>query len=203
MQRRASSGRSVVVVPYDPAWPHAFAAVAGDIASAMGPNLLALHHIGSTSVPGMAAKPVVDMLAVVAGLADVDRQARAVERLGYEAMGEFGIERRRYFRRDDAAGRRTHQLHAFEDGSPHVRRHLAFRDFLRAHPAVAQQYGDLKQRLAEAHPHDADAYIDGKDGFVKETEQRALRWRPASGGGPAATDDLAAAAPHAAEPPSG
>jgi hypothetical protein len=99
-----------------------------------------------------------------------------MERLGYEVMGEFGIEGRRYFRRDDPTGRRTHQIHAFAEGSPHVRRHLAFRDFMRAHPGLAGQYGELKRSLAAAHPHDMDAYMDGKDGFIKEMEARALEW---------------------------
>ncbi|HEX3870404.1 MAG TPA: GrpB family protein [Pirellulales bacterium] len=90
--------------------------------------------------------------------------------------GEFGIEGRRYFRRDDAAGVRTHHVHAFQIGSHHIARHLAFRDFLRAHPALAMEYSDLKRRLAEAHPHDIDAYMDGKDAFVKAMEARALAW---------------------------
>jgi GrpB-like predicted nucleotidyltransferase (UPF0157 family) len=86
------------------------------------------------------------------------------------------IEGRRYFRRDDSAGKRTHHVHVFAEGSAHVTRHLAFRDFLRAHPDLANQYGELKRRLAEAHPHDMDAYMDGKDGFIKEMETRALEW---------------------------
>jgi GrpB-like predicted nucleotidyltransferase (UPF0157 family) len=118
---------------------------------------------------------------VVADLAAVDRRSAAMEQLGYEVMGEFGIEGRRYFRRDDSAGHRTHQLHVFADGSSHARRHLAFRDFLRAHPILAGQYSELKRRLAEAHPYDMHAYMDGKDGFIKEMESRALAWLASSG----------------------
>ena len=178
MQRRAPHPR-VVVVPYDPLWPEAFEQARDEAVLALGSNLLAIHHIGSTSIPGIHAKPVIDMLAVVADLAAVDERNPAMERLGYQPMGEFGIEGRRYFRRDDAGGRRTHQVHAFADGSPHVGRHLAFRDFLRAHPAVAGQYGTLKQALAAAHPFDIEAYMDGKDGFIKEVERRALAWQEA------------------------
>ena len=143
--------------------------------------MLAIHHIGSTSIPGIHAKPVIDMLAVVADLAAVDRRAADMQGLGYEAMGELGIAGRRYFRRDDAAGRRTHQVHAFQDRSPHVKRHLAFRDFMRAHPELANEYARLKRKLAAAHPNDIDAYMDGKDGFIKEMEARALAWAVASG----------------------
>ncbi|HEX9953325.1 MAG TPA: GrpB family protein [Rubricoccaceae bacterium] len=170
------------VVPYDPLWPQAFERASVEVAAALGINVLAVHHIGSTSVPGMHAKPVIDLLAVVADVAGVDERAGAMGRLGYEAMGEFGIEGRRYFRRNSPTGRRTHQLHAYAESSPHVRRHLAFRDFLRAHPALAGEYGALKRELAAAHPHNAAAYVAGKDAFVKEAEGRALAWATASGG---------------------
>jgi GrpB-like predicted nucleotidyltransferase (UPF0157 family) len=99
-----------------------------------------------------------------------------MQSLGYEVMGEFGISGRRYFRRGNEAGVRTHQLHTFQASSPHIQRHLAFRDFLRAHPAEANQYASLKRSLAEAHPDDMNAYMDGKDGFIRATEAKALAW---------------------------
>lgn len=166
----------VAVVEYDVGWAAAFAGAAEELAATMRTNLLALHHIGSTSIPNMWAKPVIDMLAVVRQLAVLDDLSSAIEQLGYEAMGEFGIPGRRYFRRGDAAGRRTHQLHAFAEGSPHIARHLAFRDYLRAHADVAAEYAALKRRLAEQHPEDIAAYMDGKDAFIKEIEGRALAW---------------------------
>lgn len=173
----------IAVVPYDPRWPLDFERAAGEVMAALRPYLLAIHHIGSTSIPGIDAKPVIDILAVVVDLRAVDEQTDAMRALGYQVMGEFGIAGRRYFRRDDSTGRRTHQIHAFAEGSPHVKRHVAFRDFIRAHPNVAAEYGELKRRLAEAHPHDMDAYMDGKDGFIKEIEARAIEWSAASGSG--------------------
>jgi GrpB-like predicted nucleotidyltransferase (UPF0157 family) len=167
---------SVTVVEYDAAWPPTFGVAAGELAAAMGQNLAAIHHIGSTSIPDMWAKPVIDMLAVVRDLAVLDQLSPPIERLGYEAMGEFGIAGRRYFRRTSPAGPRTHQLHAFADGSPHIARHLAFRDFLRAHADVAAEYATLKRRLAQQHPEDMEAYMDGKDAFIKEVVARALAW---------------------------
>jgi GrpB-like predicted nucleotidyltransferase (UPF0157 family) len=139
-------------------------------------NLLDIHHIGSTAVPGLHAKPIIDLLAVVTELAGVDTRVPQMKSLGYESLGEFGIPGRRYFRRNSAAGQRTHQVHAFQSDSPQIERHLAFRDFLRVHPDVARQYGDLKQRLALAHPTDLEAYRDGKDPFIKATEASALAW---------------------------
>ena len=168
--------RRVFVVPYDPQWPAAFALSSSDVVAALGDNLLAIHHIGSTSIPGMHAKPVIDMLAIVSDLATLDRDAAQMQSLGFEPMGEFGIPGRRYFRRDNPAGDRAHQVHAFQHGSPQIERHLAFRDFLRAHPTPAHEYAELKQRLATAHPHDIEAYMAGKDAFIKETEAKALAW---------------------------
>src|SRR5687767_5851971 len=98
----------ITVVPYDPLWPQRYAAAASEITSAMGSNLLAIHHIGSTAVPGLHAKPVIDILVVVEDLNAVDQRSVEMERLGYQVMGEFGIIGRRYFRRDDPMGTRTH-----------------------------------------------------------------------------------------------
>ena len=86
----------IIIAPYDPTWPDAFTRAAAKVAPVLGSNLLALRHIGSTSIPGMYAKPVIDMLAVVADLAAVDACTRAMQSLGYEVMGEFGIAGRRY-----------------------------------------------------------------------------------------------------------
>ena len=169
------SGR-VVVVPCDLAWPKAFATACTEVAPAFGANLVALHHIGSTAIPGIYAKPIIDMLAVVTDIELVDQSNVELERLRYHAKGEFGIPGRRYFYRNNAAGVRTHQIHSFQAGTPGVIRHLAFRDFLSDHPDIALSYSLLKQRLAAAHPDDIEAYMDGKDAFIKDTEATALAW---------------------------
>jgi GrpB-like predicted nucleotidyltransferase (UPF0157 family) len=166
----------VVVVPFEPHWVESFSHARDEAAVAIGPTLTAFHHIGSTSIPGIYAKPIIDMLAVVSDPGALDQRAPEMKSIGYAPMGEFGIPGRRYFRRDDSTGTRTHQIHAFQVGSPHIERHLAFRDFMRAHPAVATQYSELKRRLAAAHPHDIEAYMDGKDAFIEQVETRALVW---------------------------
>lgn len=167
---------AVQVLDYQASWPAAFEAAASQLAQALGDAGGALHHIGSTSVPGLAAKPIIDMLLEVPDLAALDRRSGALVAQGWEAKGEFGLPGRRYFRKTDAQGQRTHHLHAFEAGSAEARRHLAFRDYLIAHPDVRAAYGTLKRTLAAAHPEDMAAYMDGKDPFIKDHEARALRW---------------------------
>ena len=174
----------VFVVPYDPAWTGQFARESPAVALALGDLLVAIHHIGSTAIPGIDAKPIIDMLAVVSSISGVDSHSAAMEALGYEVMGAFGIPGRRYFRKDDAAGKRTHQVHAFQAGAPQIERHLPFRDFLRAHGTYAREYAALKGRLATLHPYDIAAYTDGKDRFIKEMDAQAAAWRAAPGSAP-------------------
>ena len=167
----------VRVVPHDPAWSRHFDSECRRIESAMGDVVVALHHIGSTAIPGILAKPIIDILLEATSLIELDRHAPRMEAIGYEAKGEFGIAGRRYFRRDDEAGIRTHQVHAFAFGNDDIIRHLAFRDYMIAHPQVAQAYGDLKKLLAARYPNDILTYSEGKDGFVKEHQAKGLLWR--------------------------
>jgi len=167
----------IEVVPHDPNWSDKFREEAMHIATALGENVVAVHHIGSTSIPRIYAKPVIDILVEVKDVQAVDADSLAMESLGYEVMGEFGIPGRRYFRKDDSGGNRTHQIHTFETVSNQVIRHLAFRDYLIAHPEEAREYSDLKRQLAADHPTDADAYIDGKDPFIQEIDRRAAVWQ--------------------------
>jgi GrpB-like predicted nucleotidyltransferase (UPF0157 family) len=174
--------RNVEVVPHDPRWRDAFEAEAKRVAAALGQNVVAVHHIGSTAIPNIYAKPVVDLLVEVRDLAQVDGRSSAMESLGYEVMGEYGILGRRYFRKDNQEGIRTHNIHVFEARSAEVERHLAFRDYMIAHPGEAQRYSELKRKLAEEHPQSIDGYMDGKDGFIKEMDRRAARWRTSNDG---------------------
>ena len=175
MKQKDHDYMQVRVVDYDPEWPARFEAEAAVIREIVGDNLIALFHIGSTSVPGLKAKPVIDMLPVVRDIAALDALNEKFAAAGYEAMGEFGIPGRRYFRKGGAV--RTHQAHAFQyDNVYAITRHLAFRDYMRAHAEARAAYGELKAALASRFPDDIGAYCDGKDEFVKEYERRALIW---------------------------
>ncbi|MDJ0570054.1 MAG: GrpB family protein [Pleurocapsa sp. MO_192.B19] len=167
----------VEVVPYNPQWKKAFEAESGQIAKALATNLVVVHHIGSTAIPHIYAKPIIDFLIEVKDINLVTEQTPAMAALGYEAMGEYGLVGRRYFRKEAPAGIRTHNVHIYEICSPEIERHLAFRDYMIAHPEEAEQYSQLKQELAQKYPEDIEGYMDGKDEFVKRIERKAIQWQ--------------------------
>lgn len=169
--------RKVEVVPHDPKWQELFKIESKQVISAMGENVVAVHHIGSTAIPTLYAKPIIDLLIEVKDIDKVDAQSEHMEFLGYEVMGEFGIAGRRFFRKDNQEGVRTHHIHTYTVGSDQVKRHLAFRDYMMAHPVDAQRYSELKRRLAREYPTNIDGYIDGKDGFIREIDQKAEQWK--------------------------
>ncbi len=168
--------RKVEVVLHNPNWHRAFQDESAQIAAALG-GIITIEHIGSTAIPTIYAKPIIDILVSVADIAKVDDRNASMQALGYEVMGEYGIAGRRYFRKDNELGIRTHHVHVFALGSAHINRHLAFRDYMRVHPIEAQQYSNLKQQLAKQYPDDIEGYIDGKDEFIKAIDQKAIVWQ--------------------------
>ena len=166
--------RQVIVTPYQSSWPEAFQQEKEQLETIFGDRLLAVHHIGSTSVPGLSAKPILDILPVVDSLDGIEAFDAAMEQIGYEAKGEFGMSGRRYYRK--GGDNRTHHIHLYADGNPEIIRHVVFRDYLRQHPEEVEAYSTIKERLAHQYPEDISAYIAGKDSFVKTMEQRALAW---------------------------
>ncbi len=176
--------RVIEVVPYDPAWPARFEAEAAAIRAALGDTLIGIEHIGSTSVPGLAAKPIIDMIPLVRDVSELDRKIGAMAAIGYTPRGEFGLPGRRYFRKGSAYARVVH-AHAYQIDNPEAERHLAFRDFLRTHPEAVAAYAALKRELAQRHPDDIVAYMDGKDGLIKQLEAEALVWYRSGGKGTA------------------
>ncbi len=165
----------VVIVDHDAGWARAYEVAADELAAALEPWVVAIEHIGSTAVPGLAAKPIIDIQVGVGSLDDAAAIVDAVRSLGYEYVPELEAElpERRYFRRL-ADGRRTHQVHLVERANQAWwDRHVAFRDWLRTHPEGRERYAALKRRLAREHPHDLGAYTDGKTWFVESVERQA------------------------------
>lgn len=168
----------VELKPHDPQWAAAAEYEAGRLRSALGDELVAVHHIGSTSIPGLLAKPILDLVPVVRSIEALDGAQARLERLGYDWWGEYGLPERRYCSLvDKASGKRLVQLHCYEEGSPGVTRHLAFRDYLRAHPELVAEYEALKRRCADAHPDSSHAYGACKGDWVKRVETEALAAR--------------------------
>ena len=159
---------TVRVVPYDAAWPALLAHEAARLVSILEEYGLSLRleHTGSTAVPGLAAKPIIDILA---GWETEDARTnaiRALESAGYIYRGEQGIPGRDFFRRGDP---RQYHLHLTRAGSEFWDDHLTFRDHLRATPEAARAYAALKLALAERYPADRERYTDGKEAFVRAT----------------------------------
>lgn len=177
----APQPRPPVVVDYDPRWPALFESERALLADALAVLHPAprIEHVGSTAVPGLAAKPVVDIMIGVAHLDDLDRLVEPLRRLGYEYVPELEVSmpNRRYFRRNNARGERVIQVHAVVVESPFWHRHLRFRDHLRTHPEDAAAYARLKRELADTHAT-THAYTFAKSAFIREVETRAGREVP-------------------------
>ncbi|HZO92729.1 MAG TPA: GrpB family protein [Candidatus Baltobacteraceae bacterium] len=168
----------VVVVPYDPAWEGTFRRVRERVAGALGDLAVGVEHVGSTAVPGLAAKPIVDVDAIVRRAEDVPEAIRALAAIGYAHLGDLGIAGREAFRAPSDLPR--HHLYVCAVATPELRAHLAFRDALRADRALAERYAALKRDLAERYRDDRDAYTEGKSAFVRSVlrgEQKDRRRR--------------------------
>lgn len=158
--------------PPNPAWPAMYEAEAARLRGVWGEHLLAMHHAGSTSIPGIMAKPIIDFLVVVDDTRYVDERSDAMIALGYEALLEFGIPGRRFFRRL-VEGVRTYNVQVFPAGHIEIARMLDFRDYLRAHPEDAKAYEALKLDLAARFPYDVTTYAEHKSDFVEEILRKA------------------------------
>ncbi len=162
-------------MPHSSRWAGEFRAEAERLTAALGDEVVAVHHVGSTAIPGISAKPIIDILLEVRKVERLDGLGPEMSGLGYEAKGEFGLPGRRFFVKH-AGELRTHQIHAYTTGNPELERHLAFRDYMISHPEDAEAYGRLKEELARRFSTDIEGYMDGKDAFIKEMERRALAW---------------------------
>lgn len=166
---------NVKVTAYNQNWVRQFEEEAERLKDIFGDEIVEIHHFGSTSVPGLKAKPIIDIMPIVKDIEKVDSFNQQMIAFGYEPLGEFGIKGRRFFRK--GGDNRTHHIHMFQfNNREEIDRHLAVRDYLRTHPEAARQYGDLKEQLAKQFPKDIEAYMDGKDEFVKALERKALDW---------------------------
>ena len=172
---KLEGGGDIVVVEYDPSWPARYERERASIVEALDDvmeGIAAIEHVGSTAVPGLAAKPIIDIIVGVRELPVVERCVQPLESLGYEYRGELfpGIPGRYYFPKGNP---RSHQLHMVEHRSEFWQRHILFRDLLRERPAVAREYEALKRELAVQYRTDRLAYTEAKTPFIESALARA------------------------------
>lgn len=166
---------AIRIVEYDSEWPIAASEEIGRLREALGPAAVRLEHIGSTSVPGLAAKPILDLLLAVASIELTAVYVDPVEHLGYLFAPDAATPDFHFFGKPPERPR-SHHLHVCEAGSEHQLRHLAVRDFLRTHSDEADRYAALKREIAARHPQDRLAYVEAKEGYMTDLEARAVAW---------------------------
>ena len=160
---------------HDKAWAENAWRESKRLIAATGDRIITVHHIGSTAIQNVRAKPILDLMPAVSSLAEFDGCRAVLEKLGYEWWGEYGLPGRRYCTlHDPLTGARKVQLHCYEQGSPEITRHLAFRDYLRSNPDLAREYDAEKTRCRDRHPQDSHAYSDCKSACIRRIEARAL-----------------------------
>lgn len=177
---------AIEIYPYDPTWPDLFLATARPLRAALGQGALRIDHIGSTSLPGVAAKPILDIQISVAGFEPFDRILQPMAALGYDWRSDNPELTKRYFRESPGA-RRTH-IHVREAGSWSEQLNLLFRDYMRQHPDDCAAYVALKQRLAVQYRDDREAYTEAKDPFIWQILSKADKWSQAVGWRPGPSD---------------
>lgn len=158
----------ITLVEYDPEWPQRYRRERENVLGAIGDRVVRIEHVGSTAVPGLAAKPIVDVTATVEDWVTVDRVVEPIESIGYEYVPESAEAEDpwRYFEKRPEDGQ-AFNLHLRPVGSDHVEKNVLFRDFLRDNPERAREYEQLKREAADAHPDDLQAYSEAKTEFVE------------------------------------
>jgi len=163
--------RKIIVEPYNPEWPCTFEKLRDFVLPVLADIIVTIEHVGSTSVPGLAAKPIIDMDVVVPTQAEIEPAVQRLATLGYVHQGDLGVPGREAF--VAPADKPVHHLYVCTEANNEYRRHVLFRDHLRKHPEVAKRYGELKQKLAQIFQNDRVGYTDAKSEFVTEVLKRS------------------------------
>jgi GrpB-like predicted nucleotidyltransferase (UPF0157 family) len=169
----------IIIQPYDPNWIISFQKEAARIHTVIAPFVSSIEHIGSTAVPGLAAKPIIDILIGINSLSDSGSFIPPLLDIDYHYKPEFEVDlpERRYLYKSQNGADAFH-LHMVEPRSEFYRRHIAFRDYMRSHPETAAEYASLKMRLAREYGFDREGYTNAKTAFIKDTETKAARLTP-------------------------
>ena len=159
---------SIIVVDYDPMWPVLYEEERARIQALIGDYIEEIQHMGSTSVPGLGAKPIIDIMVVIRSLDLVEHTVQPLASISYEYHGEYGIPGRHLFSKPAGVSSfdHTHHLHMIERSHPQREYHLLFRDYLRGHPEAAREYNELKKALAVKFGADRTGYTNAKTDFI-------------------------------------
>ena len=159
--------RRIIVVPYQEDWERNFSAIAAELQDAVGDLTLRIEHVGSTAVPGLSAKPIIDIDLVIPDDSVFETVVSRLEAIGYRHEGDLGIPGREAFDYSGKEHLQKHHLYVCTEDSAELRRHIAFRDYLRSHPEAAEEYSRIKEEGASLYPQDIDRYIAYKAPFIE------------------------------------
>ena len=163
----SNNAKHVVVLPYDRKWAKDFTHIRDEIGQALGDLALQIEHVGSTSVEGLSAKPIIDIDIVIKDHSVFDEVLSGLEKIGYRHEGNLGIEGREAFKYEGDKSLKKHHLYVCEINSRELKRHMAFRDYLRSHPKAVKEYSRIKEEGAKLYPYDIDKYIEYKSSFIE------------------------------------
>ena len=160
--------KHVAVLPYDEQWKQDFRKIKAELADALGQLAIRIEHVGSTSVQGLSAKPIIDIDVVIKDYTILEDVISALSEIGYQHRGDLGIVGREAFRYDGKEHLQKHHLYVCPEDSPELRRHIAFRDYLRTHPEAVRDYSRIKEEGAKRYPDDMERYIEHKSPFIEK-----------------------------------
>lgn len=160
--------KHVVVLPYNEQWRQDFLKIEAELTEALGPLTIGIEHVGSTSVRGLSAKPIIDIDVVIKDYSELGDVVSALGRIGYQHEGNLGISGREAFKYDGKEHLQKHHLYVCPEDSPELKRHIAFRDYLQTHPAAVREYSRIKEEGAELYPDDIERYIKHKSPFIEK-----------------------------------
>ena len=159
--------KHVVVVPYDKQWNLDFLQIKAELSDALGQLAIGIEHVGSTSVQGLSAKPIIDIDVIIKDYTVLENVVSALGKIGYHHEGNLGIVSREAFKYDGKEHLRKHHLYVCPKDSPELKRHIVFRDYLRLHPEAVREYSRIKEEGAKKHPYDIEKYIEYKAPFIE------------------------------------
>ena len=162
------NAKQVVVLPYDSNWEQDFTKIKAEIEPVLKDLALKIEHVGSTSVKGLSAKPIIDIDVVIRDYTVFDKVIASLEKIGYTHEGDLGIKGREAFKYEGKQHLRKHHLYVCPQDSPELNRHLGFRDYLRNHPEAVKEYSDIKEKGAELYPYDMDKYMEYKSAVIEK-----------------------------------